>query len=156
MELWNHTGYLITELTSLQYLSTLDFTGLSNLTDTAFKNECLNRFFTINGSPKLAPAICCFNELTHLRILACHLLTDDCIINGVAKCKTLKNIRIGGGCDGISSQKCCELVNCEVYYVDSESRYRNSKVQGGGGSIANSDWNTAKFCCVTENVKMNC
>lgn len=64
------------------------------LDDIIFRAVQVHRFTAINGALELAPAIACFKSLQVLRIHDCDKLTDACLINGIAKCATLKELEI--------------------------------------------------------------
>lgn len=84
----------ISQLTSLEYLSMLIFSHVSCLNDIMFTAEQVNRFAAINGAAELALAIACFKLLRILRIRCCNKLTGVCLINGIAYCTTLEELKI--------------------------------------------------------------
>lgn len=108
---------LIVKLTELESLSFLSFV-LPNLNDFAFTVECENRFEAFNNCLEFAPAIACLKSLERLKIICCPLLTNDCVINGISKCKTLKEIV---GCIQMTNLVKQFLVHCnKIVYEEIE------------------------------------
>lgn len=100
----------ISELIVLESLEHLELRDLPNLEDNAFTIKCENRFTTDNQGQNsglvltLAPVIACFKQLKHIQIINCYKLTNECLINGISKSKTLNKNEIEG-CPKISHER---------------------------------------------------
>lgn len=84
------SDYLISELTVPECLSDLCLRDLPKLMDSAFTIECTNRYAASFELEEviIAPGIACFKSLKTFGIFSCPLLTDNRIIEGIAKNKT--------------------------------------------------------------------
>lgn len=116
----NITNEFIAELTVLNSLSNLCLINLK-LKDIAFTANCINKYSNTSNSDSLlllSPAIiACFKSLRQLEINCCPFLTNNCIINGIAKCKTLEKLVIYK-CTKMN-EKCLRFViNCDIDYCD--------------------------------------
>lgn len=110
---------LIWQLSTLKSLTDIALESLDNLYDSAFTlpfapSFAIDHDHDLDAS-LMIPAIGCFKSLENLTVNFCKKLTDNCVIDGIAKCKTLKKLNIVN-CKGITD-KSHEFVSCELQVI---------------------------------------